>query len=136
MATLEEVKEEIGQLRLEHGNKLTRLETLVEPMPEQLKKIEESLRALERSHAEHKGPGSRREVDYWGWTCGAGGLWWRCRCCCQPRFEITHIREKRTEVTDAYEQHKSTAPQNSGHQNKARFIYYAQCEMGWTGTMG
>ncbi len=45
----------IGQLRLEHGNKLTRLETLVEPMPEQLKKIEESLRALERSHAEHKG---------------------------------------------------------------------------------
>ena len=73
MATLEEVKEEIGQLRLEHGNKLThleteigqlrlehgtqltRLETLVEPMPEQLKKIEESLRALERSHAGHKG---------------------------------------------------------------------------------
>ncbi len=45
----------IGQLRLEHGNKLTRLETLVEPMSEQLKKIEESLRALERSHAEHKG---------------------------------------------------------------------------------
>ena len=31
MATLEEVKEEIGQLRLEHGNQLTRLETLIEP---------------------------------------------------------------------------------------------------------
>ena len=50
-----EVKEEIGQLRLEHGTQLTRLETLVEPMPEQLKNIAESLRALERSHAEHKG---------------------------------------------------------------------------------
>ena len=55
MATLEEVKEEIGQLRLEHGTQLTRLETLVESMPEQLKNIEKSLRALERSHAEHKG---------------------------------------------------------------------------------
>ena len=50
-----EVKEDIGQLRLEHGTQLTRLETLVEPMPEQLKNIEESMRALERSHAEHKG---------------------------------------------------------------------------------
>ena len=50
-----EVKEEIGQLRLEHGTQLTRLETLVESMPEQLKNIEKSLRALERSHAEHKG---------------------------------------------------------------------------------
>lgn len=55
MATLEEIKEEIGQLRLEHGNKLTRLETLVESMPEQLKKIKESLRALEKSQAEYKG---------------------------------------------------------------------------------
>ena len=50
-----EVKEDIGQLRLEHGTQLTRLETLVEPMPEQLKNIEESMRALERSHAEYKG---------------------------------------------------------------------------------
>ena len=55
MATLEEVKEEIGQLRLEHGNKLTRLETLIEPMLEQLKKIEERMGALEKSPAEHKG---------------------------------------------------------------------------------
>ena len=52
---LTHLETEIGQLRLEHGTQLTRLETLVEPMSEQLKKIEESLRALERSHAEHKG---------------------------------------------------------------------------------
>ncbi len=52
---LTRLETEIGQLRLEHGTQLTRLETLVEPMSEQLKKIEESLRALERSHAEHKG---------------------------------------------------------------------------------
>ena len=55
MATLEEVKEEIGQLRLEHGNQLTRLETLIEPMLEQLKKIEERMGALEKSQAEYKG---------------------------------------------------------------------------------
>ena len=52
---LTQLETEIGQLRLEHGTQLTRLETLVEPMPEQLKNIEESMRALERSHAEHKG---------------------------------------------------------------------------------
>ena len=52
---LTRLETEIGQQRLEHGTQLTRLETLVEPMPEQLKKIEEGLRALERSHAEYKG---------------------------------------------------------------------------------
>ena len=47
MATLEEVKEEIGQLRLEHGNQLTH-ETLIEPMLEQLKKIEERMGAQKK----------------------------------------------------------------------------------------
>ena len=58
MATLEEIKDEIGKLRDEqgkHGNRLTEVETLIRPISGQLNRIDERLASIEKSHSEHKG---------------------------------------------------------------------------------
>ena len=62
MATLDEIKNQIGQLQLDHSNKLIELQTLISPISDKLNKIEKDIEtikknqtALTTTQAEQKG---------------------------------------------------------------------------------
>ena len=49
MATLDEIKNQIGQLQLEHSNKLTELQTLISPISDKLNKIEKDIETIKKN---------------------------------------------------------------------------------------
>ena len=77
MATIEEVKEQVGELQQEvkemqkeiktHGNQLTELQTLVKPMPILLKEIQDGITELKARQAAIQGFGEGvRKTIYLG----------------------------------------------------------------------
>ena len=60
MATIDEVKDQVGELQKEvimPGNPLTELQTLVKPMPAQLKEIRDGITELKAQQAAMQGFG-------------------------------------------------------------------------------
>ena len=70
MATIDEVKDQVGELQKEvimPGNPLTELQTLVKPMPAQLKEIRDGITELKAQQAAMQGFGEGvRKTIYFG----------------------------------------------------------------------